>query len=167
MAVFLNGVYIWLESLRPSTFHVTLHMPIRTATVLSLCGIGLGAFIGCSSTPNATRTVASSPASVTETRHIQEAMSMASAQAHSLYVEGDIAFEHDGESNNATFVMRSKRRSDAGRVDSLSIEVKGPFGVKVARFLASPEGYQMYDILHGETLRGRTDAHTLETITQM
>jgi hypothetical protein len=45
--------------------------------------------------------------------------------------------------------------------------VIGPFGIKVARFLASPEGYQMYDILHGETLRGRTDSHTLETITQM
>jgi hypothetical protein len=168
MTVFLNGVYILVESLRPDIFHVTQIMSFRKATVLSLWGVGLGALIGCSSTPNATRsTPTASAASATEIMHIQEAMSMASAEAHSLYVEGDIAFEHDGESNNASFVMRSKRRSDAGRIDSLSIEVKGPFGVKLARFLASPEGYQMYDILHGETMHGRTDAHTLETITQM
>lgn len=169
VSAFLSGVYILVESLRPGIFHVTLRMSFRKATLLALGSIGLGALIGCSSAPQATRTSAAAPrpASAIEIEQIQKAMRMASVEAHTLYVEGDITFEHDGESNNASFVMRSKRRGDEGRIDSLSIEIKGPFGVKVARFLASPQGYQMYDILHGETLHGRTDARTLETITQM
>ena len=56
------------------------------------------------------------------------------------------------------FSMKSKRIDRERRIDSLSIEVKGPFGIKVARFLCSPEGYQLHDILHGETIHGATDA---------
>lgn len=53
------------------------------------------------------------------------------------------------------------------RVDSLSVEVSGPFGITVARFLASPEEYIFYDALHGDVSRGKTDARSLENLTQL
>src|ERR1051326_7005909 len=97
MTVFQHGVYILVESLRPSIFHVTTPMSFRKAPLLALASILLGALIGCSSSPQATKTAASKPASATEADQIRNAMSMSSAHAHSLYVEGDIAFEDDGE----------------------------------------------------------------------
>jgi hypothetical protein len=166
MTVFQTGVYILVESLRQEIIHVTLHMSFRKAAILLAFCSAWTLVWGCSSAPKATRSTAT-PASVLEIEHIKSALSMASDMAHTLYVEGDITFEHDGESNNASFVMRSKRLQGKVRIDSLSLEVKGPFGIKVARFMASPAGYQMYDILHGETMHGKTDAHTLESITQM
>ena len=92
-----------------------------------------------------------------------------SLEARSLSVAGDITLDQDGSSNSASFTLKSKRLADAmgTRIDSLSVEVAGPFGIKVARFLASPERYQFFDILHGETMTGQTDVHSLEELTHL
>lgn len=85
-----------------------------------------------------------------------------------LNVEGDITVDQEGETNSASFDMKSKRLDASGnRIDSLSIVVSGPLGIKLARFLASPERYQFYDMLHGQTLSGRTDATSLEELTHL
>src|SRR5438045_5707999 len=104
MFVFWLGVYILVESLRPTIFHVTPPMSFRKAAVFITV---LGLLYGCSSAPKSTRTPGPTPlpASALEVERIKEALSTASAVARSLYVEGDIVFEHDGESNNASFVM--------------------------------------------------------------
>ncbi len=127
------------------------------------------AALGCAPSATTTRTPTTPvmTANAIEIERVRLALDAASSTARSLYVEGDITLDQNGESNSATFVMRSKRLSDAGRIDSLSIEVKGPFGIKVARFLASPDGYKFTDILHGETMSGKTDAHALEALTQL
>ncbi len=101
-----------------------------------------------------------------------------SREAQSMYATGDISVEQNGESNSASFSMKSKREDAGGdqfgtghsvshRVDSLSIEITGPFGIKVARFIASPEKYEFYDILHDQTLSGRTDRESLEDLTHL
>lgn len=91
-----------------------------------------------------------------------------SSMARSLNATGDITVDQNGESNSASFAMKSKRLAPNGnRIDSLSIEVMGPFGIKVARFLASPQEYKFYDILHGQTLSGPTDTHSLEDLTHL
>ncbi len=90
------------------------------------------------------------------------------SEARTLSVSGDISVDQNGESNSASFAMKSKRMDATGnRIDSLSIEVMGPFGIKVAKFLASPQQYAFYDILHGQTLTGATDSKSLENLTQL
>jgi len=124
---------------------------------------------GCAPSTTTTRTVPIpvTTANTAEIGHLRHVLDAASSAAHSLYVEGDITLDQNGETNSASFVMRSKRRDDNGRIDSLSIEIKGPFGIKVARFLASPSGYKFSDILHGETMSGRMDAAALEELTHL
>ncbi|MDP4199341.1 MAG: DUF4292 domain-containing protein [Bacteroidota bacterium] len=136
---------------------------LQAATLASL------ALVGCSSSTSTTRTPAApvKAASAIEIGRLRTALDAESFVARTLYVEGDITLDQNGESNSATFVMRSKRLSETGRIDSLSIEIKGPFGIKVARFLAAPEGYKFYDVLHGETMSGKTDAHALEGLTHL
>jgi hypothetical protein len=88
--------------------------------------------------------------------------------AQSLSTTGDVTLEQAGESNSASFAMKSKRIDINGnRIDSLSIEVMGPFGIKVAKFLASPKQYAFYDLLHGQTMTGATDAKSLEDLTHL
>ena len=110
-------------------------------------------------------------------------MNNESLRARSLSASGDITVEQNGESNSASFSMASKRigrlaavssfdthlptQIVAERVDSLSIEINGPFGIKVARFMASPQKYEFYDILHDQTLSGRTDQESLEELTHL
>ncbi|HWF43680.1 MAG TPA: DUF4292 domain-containing protein [Candidatus Kapabacteria bacterium] len=92
-----------------------------------------------------------------------------SLEAHSLGVTGDITVDQNGESNSGGFTLKDKRIDPIShdRIDSMSVEVTGPFGIKVARFLASPEQYRFYDILHGQTMAGQTDMHSLEDLTHL
>jgi hypothetical protein len=92
-----------------------------------------------------------------------------SKAARSINVSGNISVDQDGSSQSASFDLKAKRLNETGdrRVDSLSVVVSGPFGIKVARFLASPEKYSFFDILHGETVSGETDQESLSHLTQL
>ncbi|HEY3875290.1 MAG TPA: hypothetical protein VGM92_07415 [Candidatus Kapabacteria bacterium] len=100
--------------------------------------------------------------------NIRSWMASRSIFARSLSVSGDITVDQAGDKNSASFAMKSKRIDAGGnRVDSLSIVISGPLGITLARFLASPQQYKFYDILHGQTLTGPTDAHSLEDLTHL
>jgi hypothetical protein len=125
---------------------------------------------GCSP---ATKTTRETRAAAIDTNaetisRIRTWLSLRSASLQSLSVEGNLSFTANGESNSATFALKSKRLDPSGnRIDSLSTEVFGPLGIKVARFLASPMQYQFYNILQGETVSGATDAKSLEALTHL
>lgn len=93
----------------------------------------------------------------------------ASRAAKAINLSGSISVDQNGSSQSASFEMKAKRLSALSdrRVDSLSVVVSGPFGIKVARFLASPERYAFYDVLHGETVSGATDQESLAQLTQL
>jgi hypothetical protein len=136
---------------------------------------------GCSSSSKTTTTkaVAAIDTSSQDRTQFIDWLNLSAARGRSLSVTGDISLDQGGSSNSATFAMKSKRLREPGpgeadptyqvliRVDSLSLEVKGPFGIKVARFLASPERYQFYDILHDEPLSGPTDSKSIEALTHL
>ncbi|HZK76552.1 MAG TPA: DUF4292 domain-containing protein [Candidatus Kapabacteria bacterium] len=124
---------------------------------------------GCASAPKTTAVHPLTPSiNAAAIAGIRSWLDQESSAARSLSATGDITVDQNGESNSASFVMKSKRRDPSGnRIDSLSIEVMGPFGIKVARFLASPQEYKFYDILHGQTLSGPTDPHSLEDLTHL
>jgi len=132
----------------------------------------IAAFVaaGCSSstkTTRETRTAAVDTSAETVSK-IRAWLSLRSAALKSLDASGNISLNANGESNSGTFTLKNKRIDNTGnRIDSLSIEVFGPFGIKVARFLASPEQYLFYDVLHGETVSGATDAKSLEKLTRL
>ncbi len=125
---------------------------------------------GCASTPKLTTTNPERhiEASDQALGNVRSWLAARSLIARSMSVAGDVTFDQNGESNSASFAMKSKRLDANGnRIDSLSIEVLGPFGIKLARFLASPEQYTFYDILHGQRVTGATDAQSLEALTQL
>ena len=139
-------------------------------------------FSGCASSPKTTitRPIATIDSSVEDRQRFLDWLMLSASRGRSLSVTGDISLDQGGSSNSGTFVMKNKRLREPGssethdpshevliRVDSLSMEVKGPFGIKFARFLASPEHYEFWDILHGEPLSGPTDAKTLEALTHL
>ena len=128
-------------------------------------------FAGCAGPQKTTttRVIPTIDTSATRIGMLRSWLINCSIAAHSLSAAGDITLDQNGESNSASFTLKSKRLDDFGqtRIDSLSVEVAGPFGIKVARFLASPDRYQFYDILHGQTLAGRTDAYSLEELTHL
>ncbi len=100
--------------------------------------------------------------------HIRAWVDRYSRNARSLNATGDITVDEGDESNSASFRIKSKRIGATGnRIDSLSIEVSGPFGITVARLLASPERYQFHDVLHGQTLAGPTTSESLEALTHL
>jgi Domain of unknown function (DUF4292) len=106
--------------------------------------------------------------SAMELANIRSMLAAQSLLARSMNASGDITLENNDGSNSASFAIKSKRLDVNGaRIDSLSIEVIGPFGIKVARFLASPQQYAFYDVLHGETMSGATDTKSLENLTQL
>ncbi len=96
-----------------------------------------------------------------------------SVAARALYAEGSMTVANDVTSQNANFTLSSKRLDaesslhNSNRADSLSIIITGPFGIAVARFLASPTQYFFYNSLNGDAFHGATDAHSLESLTQM
>lgn len=125
---------------------------------------------GCASAPKTTvsHTANRLDASGAMLANIRAMLAAQSLMARSMSATGDITLENNDGSNSASFAMKSKRLDVNGnRIDSLSIEVIGPFGIKVAKFLASPQQYKFYDILHDQTLAGATDAESLENLTQL
>ena len=140
---------------------------------------------GCASVPKTAPLPKLHPLAPTATAaafdEIRSMVSRQSCAAQSLSASGNITVEQNGESNSASFSMKSKRLaipngdafgSDhsvlwAKRIDSLSVEITGPFGIKVARFLASPQKYEFYDILNDQTLSGPTDRQSLEDLTHL
>ncbi|HET6402612.1 MAG TPA: DUF4292 domain-containing protein [Candidatus Kapabacteria bacterium] len=137
-------------------------------TVISAALLG-GFLAGCASAPKTTvvHPLAQS-ANMAAIAGIHSWLDRKSRAARSLNASGDITVDQNGESNSASFTLKSKRLDASGnRIDSLGIEVMGPFGINVARFLASPQEYKFYDILHGQTLSGPTDTHSLEALTHL
>ena len=134
-----------------------------TATIFALL------LAGCASAPKTTVVHPLTPSTnLAAISGIRAWLASTSRLARSMNVSGDITVDENGESNSASFGMKSKRIDpNCARIDSLSVEVMGPFGIKVARFLASPEKYEFYDILHGQTLAGATDTHSLEDLTHL
>jgi hypothetical protein len=125
---------------------------------------------GCASAPKLTSTNPEHriEASDQAIRNVRSWLAARSLLAQNMSVTGDVTFDQNGESNSASFAMKSKRLDANGdRIDSLSVEVLGPFGIKLARFLASPEQYSFYDLLHGQPVSGPTDAKSLEDLTQL
>src|SRR5579883_1209310 len=140
-------------------------------TIVLIITAAIAALTGCASAPRTTTStvpvhVETSTSAIPLIRSWLEARR---ALAHSMNVSGDITVDQNGESNSASFSMKSKRLAEQtnARIDSLSVSVYGPFGINVAKFLASPQEYQFYDILHGETMRGATDTHSLEELTRL
>jgi hypothetical protein len=125
---------------------------------------------GCGSAPKTTVSHSANRLDVgaVERGNIRSWLAARSLLARSMSVTGDITLDNNGESNAASFSLKSKRlNADGNRIDSLSVEVIGPFGIKVARFLASPVQYEFYDVLHDQTLSGATDTKSLEDLTQL
>jgi hypothetical protein len=96
-----------------------------------------------------------------------------SVAARALYAEGAMSIANEETSQDAHFTLSSKRLDaessvhNSNRADSLSILITGPFGISVARFLASPNEYFFYNNLNGDSFHGATDVHSLESLTQM
>jgi len=141
--------------------------------IATICAIISGCAPSQKTTLSVSNSVVSNAATISSVRSWLASRSML---AKSMSVTGDIAVDQNGSTTSASFSMKSKRLADLlhtnsdveeSRLDSLSIEVSGPFGIKLARFLASPEKYQFYDILHGEPISGTTDAHSLEELTHL
>ena len=133
-------------------------------------GIIVSFLAGCASAPKTTTSHAVTRIDTSDILlgHIRSWLAARSQIAHNLNTTGDIILEQNGESNSASFALKCKRLgANSERIDSLSIEVSGPFGIKVAHFMASPEQYQMYDILHGERMTGATDQRSLEDLTHL
>jgi len=133
-------------------------------------------FAGCSSAVQTTHTSNEPPAIDTDRVRIDQIvhwMERSSVAARALYAEGSMTVANDVTSQNASFTLASKRLSaesslhNSNREDSLSILISGPFGISVARLLASPQQYYFYNNLTGESFHGATDAHSLESLTQM
>ncbi len=125
---------------------------------------------GCATTSKMTlsHTATRLDANASELANIRSMLRAQSLMARSMSVTGDVTIDQNGESNSASFSMKSKRLDANGnRIDSLSIEVLGPFGIKVAKFLASPKQYSFYDMLHDQTMAGPTDSKSLEGLTQL
>jgi hypothetical protein len=144
---------------------------------IGIIGAACAMFSGCStSQKTTTNRVEQTQANAATISSLRSWLTARSIMARNMSVEGDITLDQNGASNSASFSMKSKRladpqQTDAGgtitRIDSLSVEVSGPFGIKLAKFLASPQKYQFYDILHGDPMTGATDAHSLESLTHL
>ena len=139
----------------------------KFALIIAFAGTLLA---GCASAPKTTISHAPNRLDATGAAlaNIRAMLAAESLMARSMNASGDITLENNDGSNSASFAMKSKRLDANGnRIDSLSIEVMGPFGIEVAKFLASPKQYKFYDILHDQTLSGATDAKSLEDLTQL
>ena len=146
----------------------------------ALLFVGLSLLVSCASAPKPTvtpRPVVTVAANTEERDAFLSYLTTSALRAKAIRVKGDIALDQGSSSNSASFSLKNKRLAEHStmtgdhavveRIDSLSMEVMGPLGIKVARFLASPVRYQFYDILQGETLSGATDARSLEGLTHL
>ena len=159
--------------LQKPRFNTFFSFALVTSAMLFIVGCGT------STKTTTTKPVATVDTSAADRQQLLDWLRLSAKHARSIAVTGDISLDQGGSEQSATFDMKSKRLREQDeseknpnyealiRVDSLSIVVMGPFGIKVARFLASPAQYQFYDILHGETFSGAVDAHSLEALTHL
>jgi Domain of unknown function (DUF4292) len=139
----------------------------------------LGAILaqGCTSAVKTTRSTGIENPAVDRNRvrvdQVVNWLDRTSIAARALSAEGSMTVANQETSQNAHFTLSSKRLDaesslhNSNRADSLSIIITGPFGISVARFLASPSEYFFYNSLNGDSFHGATDAHSLEALTQM
>lgn len=95
-----------------------------------------------------------------------------SKNARSMEAEGSMTVSNAETQQSGNFTLKTKRLKETApnvttRVDSVSLEVRGPFGITAVRFLASPEYYALYNILQGETLEGPTSPQALQDLTRL
>ncbi len=95
-----------------------------------------------------------------------------SRSAQSIEAEGSMTISNAETQQSGDFTIKTKRlklvdATTTARIDSVSLEARGPFGITAVRFLASPEYYALYNILQGETLEGQTNDRALEGLTQL
>ncbi len=147
---------------------------LRFALLLLLCAVMTQ---GCTSAVKTTRSTSIAFPSIDQNRvrvdQVLNWLDRTSVAARALSAEGSLTVANEETSQNAHFTLSSKRLDaesslhNSNRADSLSIIITGPFGISVARFLASPSEYFFYNSLNGDSFHGTTDAHSLETLTQM
>jgi hypothetical protein len=82
-----------------------------------------------------------------------------------LLASGTITLRAGKSSQTGSFDLKSKRLSGTIRSDSLSMNITGPFGISVAKFLGSANEYQFYNALEGDSYRGKPDPKTIEKLT--
>jgi hypothetical protein len=133
--------------------------------------------IGCTSAPSALRSnrnaIPKTDLNRARIDRVLNWLDYASLAARNLYAEGELTASDDVTSQDGHFTLRSKRldpsstKKSSMRMDSLSVEISGPFGISVAKFLACPQQYYFYNILNGDSFHGPTDVHSLEGLTQM
>jgi hypothetical protein len=95
-----------------------------------------------------------------------------SRHAQSLQAEGSMTISNAETQQSGNFTLKTKRLKESApnvttRIDSVSLEVRGPFGITAVKFLASPQYYALYNILMGETMEGQTNDRALEGLTQL
>lgn len=95
-----------------------------------------------------------------------------SRSAQSIEAEGGMTISNAETQQSGEFTLKTKRlklvdASSTSRIDSVSLEARGPFGITAVRFLASPQYYALYNILQGETQEGQTNDRALEGLTQL
>lgn len=95
-----------------------------------------------------------------------------SRSAQSIEAEGSMTISNAETQQSGEFTLKTKRlklidATTSARIDSVSLEARGPFGITAVRFLASPEYYALYNMLMGETLEGPTNDRALEGLTQL
>jgi hypothetical protein len=95
-----------------------------------------------------------------------------SRSAQSIEAEGSMTISNAETQQSGDFTIKTKRlklvdATTTARIDSVSLEARGPFGITAVRFLASPEYYALYNMLMGETLEGQTNDAALEGLTQL
>jgi hypothetical protein len=95
-----------------------------------------------------------------------------SRSAQSIKAEGSMTISNAETQQSGEFTLKTKRlklidATTSARIDSVSLEARGPFGITAVRFLASPQYYALYNMLMGETLEGPTNDQALEGLTQL
>ena len=155
-------------------------MSQRYSSARILCSFGvillLGA-AGCSTPETITKSPTEKPTIDPNQQKIDRIidwLELWSRQAQSLEAEGGMTVSNAETQQSGNFTLKTKRLKLAGsepavtiRVDSVSLEVRGPFGITGIRFLASPSYYALYNALMGETMEGVTNDRALEGLTQL
>jgi hypothetical protein len=95
-----------------------------------------------------------------------------SRNAQSIEAEGSMTVSNAETQQSGDFTIKAKRlklvdATSTARVDSVSLEVRGPFGITAVKFLGSPQYYALYNMLQGETLEGPANARALEDLTRL
>lgn len=149
-----------------------------TTSILSALIFGLALLASGCKTPETITKPPASRAEVDPDRQkidrIVDWLELWSRQAQSLQAEGGMTVSNAETQQSGNFTLKTKRLKLIGaeppvsvRIDSVSLEVRGPFGITAVRFLASPSYYALYNMLLGETMEGVTNDRALEGLTQL